>query len=213
VLEAAAAGVPDAYLGHDVVAWVVLRPGTACAAGDLLTLCERELGQLRSPTRIHFVEALPRGPSGKVRRGELTEESAPSSPGPRGGPPARPHRSAGQHLPPRTPIERVLCEAWGAVLARGPIGIHDEFFELGGDSLQAMRILTQLAGRLPVSLSFDAFFAHPTVAEQARLLGEALLDRVGDETALHLLQELERLPAADGAGRLSGPGRPGPSAA
>jgi long-chain acyl-CoA synthetase len=212
VLDAAAAGVPDAYLGHDVVAWVVLRPGTTCAAGDLLTLCDRALGQLRSPTRIHFVEALPRGPSGKVRRGELTEETARSGPWPGGGPRARPHRPVNRHVPPRTPIERVLCEAWGAVLAREPIGIHDEFFELGGDSLQAMRILTRLSGSLPVSLSFDAFFAHPTVAEQAQLLDDALLDRVGDETALRLLEELERLPDSDVAGRLPGTGRPGPSA-
>jgi aryl carrier-like protein len=98
------------------------------------------------------------------------------------------------------------------VLAREPIGIHDEFFELGGDSLQAMRILTRLSGSLPVSLSFDAFFAHPTVAEQAQLLDDALLDRVGDETALRLLEELERLPDSDVAGRLPGTGRPGPSA-
>ena len=202
VLEAAAAGVADAYLGHDVMAWVVLRPGATCSPGELLNLCERELGQLRCPTRIHVIEALPRGPSGKVRRGQLTDEAGRRSPRPEGAPKARPPRRVRGHVPPRTPIERVLCEAWGAVLDRGPIGVHDEFFELGGDSLHAIRILARLSGSLPVSLSFDAFFAHPTVVEQAQLVDDALLREVGTEAALHLLQEVERLSEEEVAGRL-----------
>jgi acyl-CoA synthetase (AMP-forming)/AMP-acid ligase II/aryl carrier-like protein len=200
VLDAAAAGVSDAYLGHDVMAWVVLRPGATCSSSELLALCERELGQYRCPTSIHFIEALPRGPSGKVQRSRLVEEQGRQRPRLEA-PHARPPQTVLGHVPPRTPIERILCEAWGAVLDREPIGVHDEFLELGGDSLRAIRILARLAGSLPVRLSFGAFLAHPTVAEQAQLVDDALLHELGDKAALFLLQEMERLREEEVAGR------------
>ena len=79
VLEAAAVGVPDRYLGEDFVAFVVLRsaPSTGYPAADerqLLTFCEERLGHFKTPSRIHLVQDLPKGPSGKVQRSRLLAE-------------------------------------------------------------------------------------------------------------------------------------------
>ncbi len=65
VLEAAAVGVPDRQMGEDVVAFVVLRRGVACDERELLAFCESRLGHFKTPTRIHFAEDLPKGPSGR----------------------------------------------------------------------------------------------------------------------------------------------------
>src|SRR5208282_3680516 len=59
VLEAAAVGVPDRYVGEDLIAFVVMRSGNVVAEKELLAFCENRLGHFKTPTRIHIVEDLP----------------------------------------------------------------------------------------------------------------------------------------------------------
>ena len=66
---------PIAIVGEDVVAFAVLRDGMGCDEGELLRFCESRLGHFKTPTRIHFVRDLPKGPSGKVQRLRLLEEA------------------------------------------------------------------------------------------------------------------------------------------
>ena len=75
VLEAAAVGVPDRYVGEDLVAFAVLRDGMRCDELELLSFCESHLGYFKTPTRMYFVADLPKGPSGKVQRLRLAEEA------------------------------------------------------------------------------------------------------------------------------------------
>jgi acyl-CoA synthetase (AMP-forming)/AMP-acid ligase II len=73
VSEAAAAGVPDALYGQEIMAWVVLRPQAVCTEAELREHCTRELGAFKTPKFFRFVDELPRGPSGKVQRLKLLE--------------------------------------------------------------------------------------------------------------------------------------------
>ena len=75
VLEAAAVGIPDRYVGEDVVAFAVLRDKMKCSERELLDFCEDRLGHFKTPTRIYFAKDLPKGPSGKVQRLRLTEDA------------------------------------------------------------------------------------------------------------------------------------------
>src|ERR1700679_1325985 len=75
VLEAASVGVPDRYVGEDLVAFAVLRSGRHCDERELLAFCESRLGFFKTPTRIYLVPDLPKGPSGKVQRLHLVEEA------------------------------------------------------------------------------------------------------------------------------------------
>jgi long-chain acyl-CoA synthetase len=73
VLEAAAVGMPDPVYGQNILACVVLKPDAACSAAELLDFSRRELGPYKTPKVVKFLEALPKGPSGKVQRLKLLE--------------------------------------------------------------------------------------------------------------------------------------------
>jgi long-chain acyl-CoA synthetase len=75
VLEAAAVGIPDREYGQEILACVVLKPGTACSEADLRAHCLTELGRYKTPKSFRFVAELPKGPSGKVQRLKLGENS------------------------------------------------------------------------------------------------------------------------------------------
>ena len=73
VLDAAAVGVPDKHYGQEVVACVIRREGYDCTAEELREFCVGHLGRFKAPKSIHFVDELPRGPSGKVQRLKLVD--------------------------------------------------------------------------------------------------------------------------------------------
>ena len=73
VLEAAAVGIPDRHYGQEILACIVLRPGAASSDAELREFCIERLGRYKTPKLIRFVDALPRGPSGKVQRLKLLD--------------------------------------------------------------------------------------------------------------------------------------------
>lgn len=73
ILEAAAVGVPDDAYGQEILACIVVKPGQALAREEVEVHCLRELGRYKSPRHVRFVDALPKGPSGKVQRMKLAE--------------------------------------------------------------------------------------------------------------------------------------------
>ena len=73
MLEAAAVGVPDPLYGQEIMACVVLKEGSGCTLEELRTFSERELGGYKTPKVLKIVDALPKGPSGKVQRLKLLE--------------------------------------------------------------------------------------------------------------------------------------------
>jgi acyl-CoA synthetase (AMP-forming)/AMP-acid ligase II len=73
VLDAAVVGIPDRHYGQDIMACVIVRNGHRCSEQELRDFCNRELGRYKTPKVIRFVDALPRGPSGKVQRLKLAD--------------------------------------------------------------------------------------------------------------------------------------------
>ena len=73
VLDAAATGIPDRHYGQEIMVCVVLRPGRQPNEVALRAFCATHLGRFKCPKVIHFVDDLPRGPSGKVQRLKLSE--------------------------------------------------------------------------------------------------------------------------------------------
>ena len=72
VLEAAAFGIDYEHNGQDVMASVALWPGMHASEQELLDLCTAKLGQYKSPKKISILEELPKGPSGKIQRLNLS---------------------------------------------------------------------------------------------------------------------------------------------
>jgi thioesterase domain-containing protein len=75
---------------------------------------------------------------------------------------------------PRDDYERTLCGLWSELLGVAVVGIHDDFFALGGHSLIAVRLFTRLRKIYGVSLGLAVLFQAPTVAGCARMVREAL---------------------------------------
>ncbi|HEX9775595.1 MAG TPA: long-chain fatty acid--CoA ligase [Actinomycetota bacterium] len=76
VLEAGVVGVPDARMGEEVKAFVVLRPGASAGEEELLAYCRDQLAKYKTPKWIEFIDALPKNAIGKVLKRELRERAA-----------------------------------------------------------------------------------------------------------------------------------------
>lgn len=107
----------------------------------------------------HFVvlDALPLTPSGKLDWRALPE---PGVTAPR------------TLVSAQTPLQGQLVSLWEELLNLKPIGIHDDFFALGGHSLMAMRLAAQIEQRLGIQLPVTAVFQASSIAELARRIGE-----------------------------------------
>ncbi|MFE7467008.1 condensation domain-containing protein, partial [Streptomyces sp. NPDC057499] len=86
---------------------------------------------------------------------------------------------------PRTDTERVLASVWGEVLGLQDVGVHDNFFDLGGDSIISLQVVSR-ARRAGLAVSSRDVFQHPTIAAlatQVDLAGAQGTEGVGDGTA------------------------------
>jgi acyl carrier protein len=109
------------------------------------------------PELVVIVNDLPRTTAGKVDRPALIAADVSTS---------VPKTSA---IAPRTPIEQLVAKCWEDVLKVTGIGIDDEFFRLGGDSMQAMEMVLRVQALLTVRLPLTAlFFQDPTLEAFAK---------------------------------------------
>ncbi|WP_338675067.1 amino acid adenylation domain-containing protein [Streptomyces sp. SCSIO 30461] len=134
-----------------LVAYVVPHSGAQVAAADLRGFMEAALPAHLVPAAYVSLESLPATANGKRDRRAL--------PAPRRGTlvSRRPQLAA-------TPWERTLCDLFGEVLGVDGVGLDDGFFELGGDSLLATRLMGRVAALLGAELPIRVLFDAPTAA-------------------------------------------------
>ncbi|HEV2757814.1 MAG TPA: amino acid adenylation domain-containing protein, partial [Actinomycetota bacterium] len=131
-----------------LVAYVVGDVGTAT---ELRAHVAKTLPEYMVPAHFLVLDELPLTPAGKLDRAAL--------PAPDG----RPELGVA-YAAPRTPEEEVLAEIWCEVLGLERVGIHDDFFQLGGHSLIATQVVSRVRDALSVELPLRALFESPTVA-------------------------------------------------
>jgi amino acid adenylation domain-containing protein len=115
------------------------------------------------PTRYVWMESLP-----LTAHGKLDRQSLPAWPTE-----AEPPSAAEASVAPRTPLEEQLAAIWCDLLGLDGIGVHDNFFERGGDSLTAMQVVATVRQSLGVAVPVGFFFASPTLAELAEVITTA----------------------------------------
>src|SRR6185295_14819041 len=108
------------------------------------------------PALFVFLPALPKTAGGKPDRRALPAPDA-----------IRPELAAG-YVAPRTAAEATLAAVWAEVLRLDRVGVHDNFFSLGGDSILSLRAVA-LAGQRGLAVTLPDLFRAPTVADLARL--------------------------------------------
>jgi amino acid adenylation domain-containing protein/non-ribosomal peptide synthase protein (TIGR01720 family) len=125
-------------------------------AGELRSFLKERLPNYMVPSAFVLLEAIPLAPHGKIDRKAL--------------PPPEQTRPAleSTFAAPRSPIEEVLAQIWSDVLRIEQVGIHDNFFSLGGHSLIATQMVARARAAFHVELPLRGLFEAPTVAELAR---------------------------------------------
>lgn len=127
---------------------------------ELRQLLAETLPDYMIPTTFVMLGALPRTTSGKIDRQALPAPGHPYQD------PSRPS------TPPSTAIEKTIARIWGEVLGRAAIDLHAHFYDLGGESLQALRIMANIRRALNVDVDLQSLIDAPTVAEMAMVISK-----------------------------------------
>jgi len=129
VREAAAFSLPHPRLGENPAAAVVLKPGANATSSDLKMFLRERLAHFKVPQHVFIMSDFPKGDTGKVSRSQLAASVA---------------NHTRQVVPPGSMLEFQIAEIWQRLIGCTDIGVEDDFFELGGDSILAAQMLVEV---------------------------------------------------------------------
>ncbi len=152
---AVAASEPTASGDRELVAGYLLRPDNASPSStDIRGWLRGQLPDYFVPARLVALERLPVTPSGKLDRRALVAA-------------CQTEWARETELPPTarpaSPAENAIAHAWRQVLGRGSVGVEDNFFDAGGNSISALRVHTLICETLGVNFPVTVFFQRPTI--------------------------------------------------
>jgi acyl-CoA synthetase (AMP-forming)/AMP-acid ligase II/NADP-dependent 3-hydroxy acid dehydrogenase YdfG len=146
--------VPDRLQASELV---VAYTADGTASDAVRAAVQAEAGDCPVPVRTVELDHIPRAPDGSVDAATLLSMTAPG-------------RRRQRPAPPATPLEEQLARLWSDALDHPAIGRDDSFFDLGGNSLRATRLLTLVDDVVGVRLGTQELFEHPTVAAMAAIV-------------------------------------------
>lgn len=115
----------------------------------------KSLPEYMVPSAFELIDALPLTVNGKVDKEALPKIDAAASAGL-------------NYVPPQSEFESALCTLWKDIIGVDRVGIHDNFLEIGGNSLMFVKMRAEIEARFGCKLDIVAFFEHPTIAELAK---------------------------------------------
>jgi acyl-CoA synthetase (AMP-forming)/AMP-acid ligase II/acyl carrier protein len=189
VAQAATFAVPHVRWGEDVATAVVLRQNTSATEQELRQFVATRLATFKVPSQVLIVEDIPKGPTGKLQRIGLAERLGLTALDE-----ARPPLE-GLFVAPRTSLEAFLVEVWQEVLGRDHVGVYDNFFDLGGDSLLSLQIIARVEKRLglrisPGDLMFQTLGQLASACEARMSPSRSLEARCLSQRLLHALKSV-----------------------
>jgi pyochelin synthetase len=143
-----------------LIAHVVLSRGVERTEAELREYLRQKLPEHMVPHRIMVLSELPLSANGKVDRRALPDPTPLLAP------------SARAFVPARSVEEHKLAELWSQLLDVRPVGVSQDFFELGGDSVLAVRLFARISQAFGRTLPVSTLFTHPTIESMAPLLAE-----------------------------------------
>ena len=143
-----------------LVAYVVMETQNGMQAEQLRAFLQQRLPEYMVPSAISMLDNMPRTPHGKLDRRALPA------------PERRLRVAAESFTPPRDLLELQLIQIWESILKTSPIGIRDNFFDLGGSSISAMHLMAHVQNRLGKSFPLARLLQNATVEHLATLLQE-----------------------------------------
>jgi acyl-CoA synthetase (AMP-forming)/AMP-acid ligase II/thioesterase domain-containing protein/acyl carrier protein len=156
VKEAITFAVPHRTLGEDIVAAIVLRDKASVGEREIRQFAFARLADYKVPSQVLIVDELPKGPTGKPQRIGLADKLG--------------DKLKAAFVAPRNLVEDILEQIWSEVLGLKQVGIHANFFLLGGDSLLAARVVSEISKAFHRELPPPTIFQAPTIEQLASVL-------------------------------------------
>ncbi len=144
--------------GKRLVAYYTAKETSQASPEQLRTDLATHLPEYMIPAAFVRLEKLPLTPNGKLDRKALPAPNASDG------------ATVRQFLAPRTQTERALAAIWSEVLKVERIGVHDNFFDLGGHSMTAIRVVLRVRDLYKKPLSIERLFQAPTIAALGQVL-------------------------------------------
>ena len=161
-----------------LVGFVTAAAGEPPEPAALSAALARRLPSYMVPSSLVVLDALPLTANDKVDRRALAARAGEAAP------------RAAEYVAPRNEIEEVLVRIWGELVDVPRIGVHDDFFDLGGHSLHATRHMHRVRDLLDIELPVRTLYEAPTIEQLALRVEERLiaeLEALSDEEVDHLV--------------------------
>jgi natural product biosynthesis luciferase-like monooxygenase protein len=164
-----------------LVAYLLAQPGEEPTAATLREHLLRHLPEYMVPSHFMTLAAFPLTPNRKVDRKAL--------PAPAFG------KAKGEttHAAPQSPTERTLLEIWQKVLHLSEVGMEDNFFDLGGNSLIAVALIGEIRSVFEADLPLIDLFRSPTVENLAKRIDAVQIEQADADELAVLIEQLEKL--------------------
>ncbi|HEU4327239.1 MAG TPA: amino acid adenylation domain-containing protein, partial [Roseiflexaceae bacterium] len=144
-----------------LVAYVAPALNQTPTAAALRAWLLEHLPEYMAPAAYVVLPDLPLTPNGKVNRRALPAPTADA------------YAHAAEAVPPRTPREEIICAIWAEALGQERVGVHDDFFALGGHSFLATHVVARIGAAFGIDLPLRTLFNEPTVARLALAIDSA----------------------------------------
>jgi amino acid adenylation domain-containing protein len=192
IREAAVIAREDQQGDKRLVAYIVAAGNAPLGVSEVRRFIQQKLPPLMVPSTFVMLDMLPLTPTGKVNRRALPDPGK-----------CRPDLDT-PFVPPGTPVEQELSEIWANVLSLEKVGIHDNFFDLGGHSLAATRVISRVIQNFQLELPIKALFEAPTVAEMATVITQNQRKRACAEEIAQMLREVEAMNEEEAQNQIAG---------
>ena len=178
IAQAVAFAIPHPQLGEEVGVAVVLKEGKTVTEEALQTFVSESLAEFKVPRRVVFVETIPKGATGKLQRIGLADKLGVSFLA------NQPEKTefAEESSTEATSLESVIARIWAEILNLENVRITDNFYALGGQSLEAVKIVNEIEELFAVKLPLLAISNAPTVTQLATLMKQRSQQEVQLET-------------------------------
>lgn len=160
VAQAIAFAVPHATLGEEVAAAIVLKKDASATENEIRDFAGVRLTDFKVPKQVLILDEIPKGPTGKLQRIGLAEKLADKLA----------LQRQNNFVAASTSVEKQLIEIWKHLLKADQVGVRDDFYALGGDSLAMTSMMLEVEGRFNKQILIDAFLRRPTIETIARIL-------------------------------------------
>jgi acyl carrier protein len=164
-----------------LIAYFVAASEPAPNISELRGFLKEKLPDYMIPSAFVALERMPVTPNGKIDRQALPAYHN-----------VRPELET-PYVASRTVTEACLADIWAEVLGLDRVGIHDNFFHLGGHSLAATRVVSQVIKKFQLEVPLRSLFQSPTIAEMAELIALSEAKKLQETDLNRILTELESL--------------------